>query len=410
MKKNKTLRALFEYKAAVFVFLLVGFLAGYFITQYVVNNNFSFYEIEFESNQHPSIFLTEDFFESTLQEIDNYNSNLEAGQSKISYASIDYAAMVKRIRIRNLETPGQYRISIPRKYFPDTIRTSNGTINDGLSRCCKYMELILNFNQTDLLEVRFLQEPIARVVGDYNPYWMGLATSFGMLFVSFAFFFVVTRGRGKKILVDISDNELIFKTPFHKKYWSLAKHEFSSVRSLCGISVTFALMFCCKFFTLPSGFGTLGIGLTYLVFSVIAMIYGPVCGITVGFLSDILGYIVFQAGTPFFMGYTLNAMLSGLMYGLCFYRTKITFAKCLYARLFVNLLVNVLLGSLWWAIVYKLSFEAFLSYVAIIALPKNLVYLLPQSILLYIVLKAVARPLSSFGLIDERIRNNISLI
>lgn len=408
--KNKTLKAFFEYKAVVLVFLIVGFLIGYFVTQYLVNENISFYEIELKSNQHPSTFLNESYFEKILAEIDEHNANLSPSESKISYAKIEYADMLKHTKIHNLPNAGEYLIRIQRKYFPTTIKSSSGEINDGASRCAKYMELILTYNTEDTVEVEFLNLPIVREVGYYNPYLMGLATAFGMLFISFAFFFIITHGKAKKILVDISDNELIFKTPFHAKYWRFAKRELSGIKNLCVISILFALMFICKAFTLPSGFGALGIGLTYLVFSVIAMIYGPFCGLAIGMLSDILGYFVFQSGTVFFPGYTLNAMLSGFMYGLCFYKTKITFAKCLYARIFVNLIVNVFLGSVWWAIINGLNMDAFWSYVIVIALPKNLVYLLPQSILLYIVLKAVCRPIAAFGLIDERIGENVSII
>ena len=408
--KNKTLKAFFEYKAAVLVFLIVGFLIGYFVTQFFVNNNFSYYDIELKSNQHPSTYLNESFFKNTLDSIDDYNNNLPSGQSKISYAKINYADMLKHIRIKNSSVHGEYVVRIQRKYFPTTVKSSNGEVNDGVERCAKYMKLILQYDTEDSVEVEFLNPEIVQVEGYYNPYLMGLATSFGMLFISFAFFFIITHGKAKKILVDISDNELIFKTPFHLKYWNFAKREFSTIKNLCGISILFALMFICKAFTLPSGFGALGIGLTYLVFSIIAMIYGPICGLTIGILSDLLGYFVFQSGTPFFLGYTLNAMLSGFMYGLCFYKTKITYAKCLYARIFVNLIVNVVLGSIWWAIINGLNMEAFLSYVMVIALPKNLVYLFPQSVLLYIVMKAVCHPISSFGLIDERIGENVSII
>ena len=43
--------------------------------------------------------------------------------------------------------------------------------------------------------------------------------------------------------------------------------------------------------------------------------------------------IVDQKFNPIF---TLSAMLSCFIYGLCFYRTNISFTKCLIARIFVN--------------------------------------------------------------------------
>ena len=248
------------------------------------------------------------------------------------------------------------------------------------------------------------------IIGEYNPYLLGLGTMLGMLLISFSFFFIVTHGKSKGLLIDISDGELVFKTPFNKRYWSLANKEMSNVKNLCSIALLFAIMFLCKAITIPSGFGALGLGLTYLVFSVIAMIYGPICGMTIGILSDVLGHFIYPSGAPFFIGYTINSLLSGLIYGLCFYRTKVTFAKCLYARVFVNLFVNIFLGSIWWAIVYNLNFDGFVAYVMLISIPKNLVYLLPQAILLFLFLKICAKPIGAFGLIDERIAENVSII
>jgi ECF transporter S component (folate family) len=133
------------------------------------------------------------------------------------------------------------------------------------------------------------------------------------------------------------------------------------------------------------------------------------CGVVIGLFSDVLGYFLFQSQEVFFFGYTLSAMLSGFIYGISFYRTKITFAKCLSARILVNFIINVVLGTIWWAIIYDLSYDAAMSYLISIALPKNIIYLLPQSIVLFIVIKALGKPLSSFGLVDERITDNITL-
>ena len=124
--------------------------------------------------------------------------------------------------------------------------------------------------------------------------------------------------------------------------------------------------------------------------------------------SDIIGYFI-QPGGMFFLGYTLDAMLAGFTYGICFYKKRITLMNCITARVVVNLFVNVGLGSIWWKTIYNLNWEAYQTYVLLTSLPKNVLYLLPQSILLYLLFKAIAKPLSSFGLIDERISENVKL-
>ena len=118
---------------------------------------------------------------------------------------------------------------------------------------------------------------------------------------------------------------------------------------------------------------------------------------------------MFQGSSVFFLGYTLSAMITGFIYGVFFYKKKITFTNCLLARFFVNIFINVVLGSIWWAIIYDLDIEAIKLYVFLTALPKNVLYLLPQSILLYIVLKALAKPLAKFGLLNDKIAENVEL-
>lgn len=174
------------------------------------------------------------------------------------------------------------------------------------------------------------------------------------------------------------------------------------------ISLLFSMMLLCKLIPIPSGFGSLGIGFTYLFFATISLIYGPLCGLFIGLCSDTIGYFIHPSGM-FFFGYTLDAMLSGFIYGICFYRKRITFANCLAARFFVNIFVNVGLGCLWWKILYQLDFDAYITYMTLTSLPKNVLYLLPQSLLLFIVFKALSKPLASFGLIENAISENVKL-
>ncbi|MDE6407384.1 MAG: folate family ECF transporter S component, partial [Anaeroplasmataceae bacterium] len=208
--------------------------------------------------------------------------------------------------------------------------------------------------------------------------------------------------------IEVEDNQVVYKSIFHKSYWKDSIGFINNVKKMCTISILFACMILCKFLPIPSGFGSLGISFTYLFFGIICWIYGPLCGIFIGFCSDILGYFI-NPGGIFFMGYTLDAMLAGFMYGICFYKKRITFANCFIARAFVNLFINVGLGSLWWKMIYNLDWDAYLTYMSLTSLPKNILYLLPQSILLFILFKAISKPLASFGLIDQRVSENISL-
>ena len=143
----------------------------------------------------------------------------------------------------------------------------------------------------------------------------------------------------------VYDNETMFATCFHKKYWKLSINPFVKVKDITVIAMLFALMLASKMLPLPSGFGDLGISFTYLFFAIICMIYGPVYGFVVGVFSDIIGFFMPNGGGIFNLGYTLQAALTGVIYGLFLFKTKITFTKVLTARIIVNFIMNVIYGS-----------------------------------------------------------------
>ena len=203
------------------------------------------------------------------------------------------------------------------------------------------------------------------------------------------------------------DNKEIYRTPFHEAYFTDSIKYLKNMKSLVMIAIIMALVLICKFIPIPSGFGSLGIGFSYLFLSVGAMLFGPIPSLIIGALSDILGYFIHPDGV-FFIGYTFQAMLACFTYALCFHKTYITFTRCLIARVIVNFICNVLIGSICWAFISHLDGAAFMTYMLTISLPKNIVYLLPQSLLLFFVLKAISVPLFHMNLMDERISHNFS--
>ena len=96
--------------------------------------------------------------------------------------------------------------------------------------------------------------------------------------------------------------------------------------------------------------------------------------------------------SKFHPGYTIQAMLTGFTYGLCFYKTDLRFSKTLTARIIVNVLLNGIFGAFLWGDYTGLSSEgisAVYLYMVTIALPKNIIYLFPQVLLLYFFLKSI---------------------
>lgn len=390
------LKRLKKYGISLFAVVATFFLLGYFLTDFVFNATQARYVYVFSSEEDYSNYLLQsEFYDTVFQKIDEHNK--QHPEDTISYAKIDYQALVSKATLEKKN--GVYEFSFLKKYFPNMIK-KNGTINQSDNRVVNYFNLI--FKQGGL-EASFIS---VRIDHYQNPYWIGGICSGAVLFI---FLVLLCLFPSHTLKAEIEDNQTIFHSVFHKGYWKNSLQFAKSVKSLCMCSVLFTLMMLCKFIKIPSGFGSLGLGLTYLVFATICLIYGPVCGLFIGFCSDTFGYFLTQGGQVFFLGYTLDAMLSGFIYGLFFYKKKITFTSCLMARFFVNIGINVGLGGFWWKIIYQLDWNGYVTYLTLTSIPKNVLYLLPQSILLFIVFKLLSKPLASFQLIDEKIAQNITL-
>ena len=389
------LKILKKYLISSLVVILTFFLMAFFITDYFYNAKNAKYVYFFDATGDVEELVTTEYFDSVIKEIDEYNKHNE---KKISYANIEYEEMLESATLTHNE---HYELTILMKYFPTNVR-SNGLVNESDSRATKYLNLIFSYSDC---EVNFVE---LKIVGYVSPFLIGGIVgliTLGVILILLLIIYIVFGF----VINDIEDNVEIYYSVFHKSYWKKSLGFMSRVKNLCTISILFAMMLVCKLIPIPSGFGSLGLGLTYLFFSVICLIYGPICGLFIGFFSDILGYFLFQGGSIFFIGYTLSSMLTGFIYGIFLYRKKITFANCLLARFFVNLAINVALGSIWWKIVYGLDMEAVKTYVMLTSLPKNVLYLLPQSLLMFVVIKMIAKPLSRFGLINDKIAQNVEL-
>lgn len=101
------------------------------------------------------------------------------------------------------------------------------------------------------------------------------------------------------------------------------------------------------------------IGFTFLTIYIAAYIYGPLGGILVGGLGDLIGSLLFPSG-PYFPGFTITAVLTGILFGLLLKGNgKITniVLACLLNEFVINLLVN----TYWISILYNASYKALLA-------------------------------------------------
>ncbi len=115
----------------------------------------------------------------------------------------------------------------------------------------------------------------------------------------------------------------------------------------------------------------LRIGFGFLPIAVLAIMYGPVVA-AVGYgLADIIGAFLFPTGT-FFPGFTLSAVLTGLIFGFVLYGKEVTIKRALIASALVCLLINLLLNTYWLTFILGKGFNVLLASRAvkeIVAIP-----------------------------------------
>ena len=88
------------------------------------------------------------------------------------------------------------------------------------------------------------------------------------------------------------------------------------------------------YFTIEAG-PYLKIGFGGVVNQFVYYLFGPVAGAVYGGVLDLVKYVVKPTGA-FFPGFTLNAMLGGVLYGTILYRKPLTFRRALWADLVVS--------------------------------------------------------------------------
>ncbi|HBA62818.1 MAG TPA: folate family ECF transporter S component [Lachnospiraceae bacterium] len=126
------------------------------------------------------------------------------------------------------------------------------------------------------------------------------------------------------------------------------------------------------------------VGFSGLANELTAYLFGPVVGGIMGGITDILKYILKPTG-PFFFGWTLNAILAAVIYGVIFYKHSISLGRILIAKLLVAVLINLVLGTYWLHVMYGQAFFALLparalKQVASVPLEAVLFYVVAQTL------------------------------
>ncbi|MCI5745016.1 MAG: folate family ECF transporter S component [Erysipelotrichaceae bacterium] len=380
--------------------LLVCYLLSFFTID-LINQQRAYYQASF---------LVEniaDFQDELLIDSDFLNEIKDSGANN-KYINIDVETMLEKNDFTYEVIDNKITIKTKFKYYDQFFLSSTNSLS---SRAKMFIKDSVNkIAKKGNCNVTFLNEDIIELHNYLNRYLYSLYITLFALFVELIVsFFLQKKAKEEKVI--IYDNQTCFKHCFNVTYWKLAFSPLKKVKDITTIAMIFALMMISKLLPLPSGFGNLGISFTYLFFATLAMIYGPVYGFIIGIFSDVIGFMINSNGGIFNFGYTLQAALSGFIYGICFYKRKFSFKNALLARLLVNIFMNAIYGSFLFIFVTYYNMDSSMTFIAylekvkyyftLFALPKNIVYLLPQSILLYYVLRLIRPVLVRFKLLQK---------
>ncbi len=158
-----------------------------------------------------------------------------------------------------------------------------------------------------------------------------------------------------------------------------------NTNALTAIAVLGALSIILGYFSIQAG-NFLKISFAFLPQEAAAFLFGPVAAPIMGVVMDIVNYLIRPTG-PFFPGFTLSAAMTGLIVGIGLFRRPLS-VKRTAVTLFVNMvIVNILLNTLWLAILYGQAYQVILP----LRIVKELIMWPIQTALLFAMLKAVDR-------------------
>lgn len=184
----------------------------------------------------------------------------------------------------------------------------------------------------------------------------------------------------------------------------LFKHSYGELRNVTTITITAmfaAISVVCGYFTIAIG-DYIKIGFSTVANQFIYYLFGPAVGGLFGGATDIIKYIVRPTGA-FFPGWTLSAIMAGIIYGFFYYKKSLGIRRILVAEFVVSLVCNVLLGTLWLHMMYGKAFILLLPPRAL----KNLVMWPVNSMLFYTLgktmeLTKVVKTIRGGGVISQK--------
>lgn len=102
------------------------------------------------------------------------------------------------------------------------------------------------------------------------------------------------------------------------------------------------------------------VGLGFIGTVLLGRFFGPVWGGIAAGIADLLSAAIFGIAGGFFPGFTLSAIVAGVIYGFFFYNQEVKIWRVIAAIIIVTLVVNVLMNTYWLTIMYGMDWRVLL--------------------------------------------------
>lgn len=94
------------------------------------------------------------------------------------------------------------------------------------------------------------------------------------------------------------------------------------------------------------------IGFSFVPIAIAGILFGPIGCALIAVISDILGAMLFSSVGPYFPGFTITALLMGLVWGF-FLHKKQDIKRVIIAVCINQLILSLFLNTLWISILYE---------------------------------------------------------
>lgn len=128
------------------------------------------------------------------------------------------------------------------------------------------------------------------------------------------------------------------------------------------------------------------IGISWLPNRILEFMFGPFVGMFFSGILDILKFLMKPTGM-FFPGFTISAMLGGLIFGFILYKKPLSFKRILFAEFLIKFIINSGLNTVWLSMLLGKSMMVMLP----LRILKNFIMWPIDSILLFYTLLIVSR-------------------